>query len=156
MPLSVGSRAPDFTLYDTSRKARSSTEFFGKKTVIAFFPAAFTSVCTRELCTFRDSMARLSDAGAQVVGISVDSPFANRAFAESNKLGFPILSDYTREVVNKFGVAHNGFGGLPGYVAAYRSVFVIDKGIVTYVWVTENPGIEPPYSEVMKALAASD
>jgi peroxiredoxin len=95
----VGEKAPDFTLPDTDRKPRRLVEFLGKKLVLAFFPGAFTSVCTKEMCAFRDSIARLSELKAQVVGVSVNDPFSNKGFAERNLLTFPLLSDYNREVV---------------------------------------------------------
>lgn len=155
MALSVGAKAPDFRLPDTDKKERSLAEFLGRKNVLAFFPGAFTGVCTKEMCQFRDSMANLNSMNAQVVGISVDAPFSNKAFADANKLMFPILSDYSRTAIKAYGIVHDGFAGLKGYTAAYRSVFVLDKnGIVKYAWVTENPGVEPPYEEINKAVAS--
>lgn len=153
MVLTVGAKAPDFTLYDTSRNLRSLKEFLGKKTVLAFFPGAFTGVCTKEMCTFRDSLTNFSILNAQVVAISVDAPFANKAFAEKNLLEFPILSDYTRKTSKQYGGVHENFAGMQDYTAAKRSVFVLDKnGIVRYAWVSEDPGVEPPYDEINKAL----
>ena len=155
MPISVGAKAPNFTLVDSDKKERSLSEFLGKKTVLAFFPGAFTGVCTKEMCQLRDSMASLNSMNAQVVGIDVDAPFSNKAFADANKLTFPILSDYARTAISAYGIVHDGFAGLKGYTAAYRSIFVLDKaGVVKYVWVTENPGVEPPYEEITKALAS--
>ncbi|MRR39037.1 redoxin domain-containing protein, partial [bacterium] len=98
MALTVGSKAPAFTLVDTERKPRSLDEFLGKKTVLVFYPGAFTGVCTKEMCSFRDSLAAFNSMNAQVVGISVDSPFANKAFADVNKITYPLLSDYTKSV----------------------------------------------------------
>jgi len=155
MPLKVGEKAPDFTLVDTERKERSLGEFLGKKTVLVFFPGAFTGVCTKEICALRDSFADFSKLGAQVIGISVDGPFSNKAFAEANKVTFPVLSDYTKAVIRKYGIVHDGFAGLKGYITAYRSVFVLSAdGIVRYAWVSENPGVEPPYAEIQKALSS--
>jgi peroxiredoxin len=129
-------------------------DFLGRKTVLAFFPGAFTSVCTTEMCTFRDSMQALNSLNAQVVGISVNDPWTNKAFAEANKLQFPILCDYTREVVRKLNVFHDDFAGLKGYTVAKRSVFLIDpKGVLRYRWVTEDPGKQPNYDEVKDVLA---
>jgi glutaredoxin-dependent peroxiredoxin len=157
MALKIGDKAPEFKLHDTDRKERSLGEFKGKKTVLAFFPGAFTGVCTKELCALRDSLANFATMNAQVVAISVDSPFANNGFVAANKLTFPVLSDYTHTTIKSYDIVHVGFAGLPGYVAAYRSVFVLDKsGIVKYLWVSENPGLEPPYEEVKKALASFD
>ncbi len=155
MAVKVGDKAPGFTMMDTDKKSRSLNEFLGKKTVLAFFPGAFTGVCTKEMCTFRDSMSNFNSLDAQVVGISVDGPFANKAFATQNNLQFPLLSDYSREVVNLYGIPLNDFAGLQGYTAAKRAIFVLDKkGTVQYSWITENPGVEPKYDEISKALAA--
>jgi peroxiredoxin len=154
MAIKIGEKAPGFTLSDTEKKSRSLEEFFGKKSVLAFFPGAFTGVCTKELCTLRDSMSNFNSLNAQVVGISVDGPFANKAFATQNNLQFPLLSDYSREVTKLYGLAHDDFAGLRGYTAAKRSIFIIDKtGIVRYTWVSENPGVEPNYEEITKALS---
>jgi peroxiredoxin len=154
LSIELGQKAPDFQLPDQDRKQRALKDFMGKKTVLAFFPGAFTSGCTKEMCALRDSMTVLNGLNAQVVGISVNDPFANKAFAEANKLQFPILSDYMRETVKRFNVFHNDFAGLKGYIAAKRSIFVLDvKGIVRYKWVSEDPGKEPKYEEIREALA---
>jgi len=154
LSIEVGQKPPDFQLHDQNRKQRALREFLGKKTVLAFFPGAFTSVCTREMCTLRDSMDAFNSLNAQVVAISVNDPFTNKAFAEGNKLEFPVLSDYTRETVKRFDVYHNDFAGLRGYTAAKRSVFVLDdRGTVRYRWVSEDPGKEPSYDEIKNALA---
>ena len=154
MSVEIGQKPPNFQLPDQDRKQQALKDFIGKKTVIAFFPGAFTSVCTREMCAFRDSMQALNGLNAQVVAISVNDPFTNKAFAEANKLQFPILSDYGRETVRKFNVFHEDFAGLKGYTAAKRSVFVLDeKGVVRYRWISEDPGKEPSYDEVKDALA---
>jgi peroxiredoxin len=152
--LENGSKAPGFTLFDHKRQKVSLGDFQGKKVVLAFFPAAFTGVCEKELCTFRDSLADLGALNATVLGISVDAPFANAAFATKNDINFPILSDYQREMVKAYDVAHDDFAGLPGYTAAKRSVFVIDgEGAVRWSWVGPNPGVEPDYEAVKKAVA---
>ena len=151
-----GEKAPDFTLPDTDRKPRSLHEILRPKgaTLLAFFPGAFTSVCTKELCTLRDSMAELSKVNAQVVGVSVNDPWSNKAFVEKNNLNFPILSDYNRDVVRMYNVYHNDFGNLKGYTVAKRSVFILDhNGIVTYKWVSDDPTKEPNYEDLKKAAA---
>jgi peroxiredoxin len=151
--IKVGDKAPDFTLPDTDLKPRSLKEFLGKKVVLAFFVGAFTSVCTKEMCTFRDSIARLTSLKAQVMGVAVSDPFSNKAFAEKNMLPFPILSDYKREVVKTYSLELPDFAGLRGYTVAKRSIFILDKnGTVRYVWITENPTVEPDYAEIEKAL----
>jgi peroxiredoxin len=149
----VGDKAPDFTLPDIDMKPRSLHEFLGKKVVLAFFVGAFTSTCTKEVCTFRDSMARLIDLNAQVVGIGVTDPFSNKAFSEKNRLPFPVLSDYRRDVIKQWGLELPDFAGLKGYTVAKRSVFILDQaGIVRYVWVSEDPSIEPNYEEIQEVL----
>jgi len=151
--IKVGDKAADFTLPDTDRKLRSLKEFSGKKIVLAFFVGAFTATCTKEMCEFRDSMARLVDLNAQVIGISVNDPFSNKAFSEKNRLPFPILSDYKREVTRTYELELPNFAGLDGYTVAKRSIFVIDsKGIVQYVWISDNPAVEPNYQEIQKIL----
>ena len=154
MSVEEGKKPPEFQLPDQERKQRALKDFLGKKTVLAFFPGAFTSVCTKEMCTFRDSMQALNSLNAQVIGISVNDPFTNKAFAEANKLEFPILSDYSRETVRKFNVFHDNFAGLAGYTVAKRSVFVLDElGVLRYKWVSDDPGKQPDYDAIKKVLA---
>lgn len=156
MALKAGDKAPEFKLPDTDKKERSLGEFLGKKTVLAFYPGAFTGVCTKEMCTFRDSLSNLNNMNAQVVGISVDSPFANKGFATANNLSYPLLSDYTQSVSKQYCGVYDDFAGLKGYTASKRAVFVLDQtGTVRYAWVSEtNPGAEPPYDEVNKAITS--
>jgi peroxiredoxin len=150
----VGEKAPDFTLPDTDLNPRSLHEFQGKKVVLAFFVGAFTSVCTKEMCSFRDSMARLVDLDAQVIGISVNDPFSNKSFAEKNRLMFPILSDYKREVIKAYDLESPDFAGLEGYTTAKRSIFVLDReGVVQYEWITEDPIVEPDYEKIKQELS---
>jgi glutaredoxin-dependent peroxiredoxin len=154
MAIKIGDAAPSFALFDTGKSLRSLTEFKGKKTVLVFYPGAFTGVCTKELCTFQDSMSKFSELNAQIVGISVDGPFANKAFADQNKIAFPLLSDFSRSVSSQYGGLAQDLGGVKGYAVAQRAVFILDKeGIVRYSWVAENPGIEPNYEDVQSALS---
>ena len=151
-----GERAPSFNLVDTDRKTHTLSELTraNRVTVLAFFPGAFTSVCTKEMCTFRDSLTELSKVPAHVVAISVNDPWSNKAFSEHNRLNFPILSDYNRDVVRQYNVFHENFGGLKGYTAAKRSVFVLDSnGVVTYSWISDDPSKEPIYEDVKRAAA---
>ena len=152
-PVDVGEKAPSFELLDEERNPRSLGDLLKGNLVLAFYPGAFTSVCTQEMCAFRDSLARFNDMNANVVGVSVNDPFSNKAFAERNQLNFPLLSDYGRDVVEKYGVAHEDFAGMKGYTAANRSVFIIDKdGVIRYKWVSEDPGKEPNYDEITDRL----
>ena len=151
MSIEVGQKLPDFELPDQTRTAKSLKAFSGRNLVLAFFPGAFTGVCTKEMCTFRDSIQNLP---GNVVAISVNDPFTNKAFTDMYKLPFPVLSDYTRETIKKYNVFHENFAGLKGYTAAKRSVFVLDgNGIVRYKWVSDDPGKEPDYSAIKAALA---
>jgi len=153
LSVEIGQKPPDFQLLDQARVMRSLSEFSGKKTVLAFFPGAFTGVCTKEMCALRDSMQAFQNVGAQVVGISVNDPFANKGFSDVNNLQFPILSDYTRETIRKYNVVQVNFAGLKGYDTAKRSVFILDeKGVVRFKWVSEDPGKEPSYEEIKKQL----
>ena len=153
MAVEVGQAAPDFTLFDNERQQRSLGEFKGKNVVLAFYPGAFTGVCTTEMCTLRDRADQFNNLNAQVLGISVDAPASQKAFSDNNNLSFPLLSDYSRQVVNQYDVALPNFGGMEGYVAAQRAVFVVDKeGVVRYKWVAPTPGVEPDYDEIRQAL----
>jgi len=145
--------APQFTLVDSDMKPRKLCEFTEKNVIIAFYPGAFTSACKKEMCTFRDSLARLESLNAQVLGISVNDPFSNKAFKSANLLNFPLLCDYNREVVELYGVSMHNFAGLKGYTAAKRSIFLVDKkDIIRYRWISDDPSIEPNYEEIMKVL----
>ena len=150
----VGTQAPNFNLHKSKTDTVELESLRGKNVVLAFFPAAFTGVCEKELCTFRDAHSALNDLNAEVYGISVNDPFTNAAFAEKNGLNFALLSDFTRSTVRAYGVDHDDFAGMTGYTAAKRSVFVIDKeGVVRLAWVAPNPGVEPDYDAVKAAVA---
>lgn len=152
----VGQKAPDFVLPDADMKTHKLSNYRGKKTVLAFFPAAESPVCTAEMCTLRDSMDELRDYGAQVIGVSVDGPFSNKFFSTNRHLNFPVLSDYDRKVINKYGIIMNNLGPLKGYKAAKRSVFILDEqGKVRYRWVSDNPLVEPNYAEIKEFLKAN-
>ena len=151
----VGDKAPDFALYDQNRKIRLMSEFVtkGHRTILAFFPGAFTGVCTQEMCAFRDMYAELERMNGGVVGISVDASFAQKAFAEKNGITFPLLCDFKREVVQSYGVVWNKLGGLEGYVSANRAIFVVDEdGKILFKWVAPEPGTLPDFEAVKKAL----
>ena len=142
----VGDKAPNFNLPDVENRTRSLKEFLGQKVVLVFCVGAFTSTCTKELCEFRDSIAQLIDLKAQIVGIDTNVPSANKGFAEKNRLPFPLLSDYKREVIETYGLEVPDFAGK-------RSIFILDEnGIVRYTWVSDNPAVEPSYQEIKKAL----
>lgn len=154
MPIEINSKAINFKLFDTERKEVSLDSFIGKKVVLAFYPGAFTGGCTKEMCSIRDSLSYFNEMNAQVIGISVDSPFANKAFALQNQLTFPLLSDYTREIAKLYCGVHEDFIGLKGYTASKRAVFILDGNqVVKYVWISDDPGNQPPLEEIKKVLS---
>ena len=145
----VGERAPGFEIPDTELKMRTLQEFAGKKVIVSFFVAASSPVCETELCTFRDSQSELASMGAQVVAISNDGPFANKAFAEKNGIGFPVLADYASRTIKDYGVLMPDLLHIKGYNAAKRSVFVVmEDGTVGYKWVSDDPLKEPDYGKI--------
>jgi len=147
----LGDKAPDFELPDPDFNPvrLSSILAKGRPVILLFFPAAFSPVCTKELCTFRDKMALLEKANAEVVAISVDSPWCLKKFKEENRLGFTLLSDYNREVIRLYNVYHEEVKGLK--MIAKRAVFILKPdGTVAYKWVTDNPVNEPDYDEVVR------
>ncbi len=155
MALNVGQRAPDFTLpaCDGERvEPFQLSQHLGRgPMVLAFFPLAFTPVCTNEMCHFRDSMSSFNDLKTQVYGISVDSPYALNAFIEAHNLSFKLLSDFNKQVSAQYGVLHERLGNLNG--VSKRSVFILDNdGIVRYRWVSEDPRVMPSFPEIQQAL----
>jgi len=155
MAAEVGQKAPDFTLFDSAKQPTKLSDSKGKNVVLAFYPGAFTGVCTTEMCTFRDRFDSLNSMNAQVLGVSVDGIFAQKAFSDANNLNFPLLSDFNRETVEAYGVALPNFAGMEGYTASERAVFVIDRnGVIRFKWVGENPGVEPDYDEVQRQVDA--
>jgi peroxiredoxin len=140
-------------LTNQDRQPVTLSEQRGKPVVLAFFPAAFSSVCQKEMCTFRDSMARLGTANAQVYGVSVDTFFTLKAFQDQQKLNFPLLSDFNKQAIRDYGVFNEDMIGLKGI--AKRAVFVIDKdGIIRHREVLEDARNEPNYDKVFAALAS--
>jgi peroxiredoxin len=153
MAAETGSIAPDFTLPNQDREPVTLSKQRGRPTVLAFFPAAFSSVCQKELCTFRDALSQLNKVRAQVYGISVDTFFTLKAFGDQQHLTFPLLSDFNKQVIRDYGVFNEDMIGLKGI--AKRAVFVLDKnGVVRYREVLEDARNEPHYDEVYKAVAA--
>ena len=155
MAITVGQPAPDFTLHENPATRHSLSDYRGKNVVLAFFPGAFTGVCTTEMCTLRDSIGEFENMNAEVIGITVDPPFAQAAWKAANNVNYTFLSDYNREVVNSYDVALPGLAGMEGYVAAKRAVTIVDsQGVVRYHWVADAPVNEPDYAEVKAAVAA--
>jgi peroxiredoxin len=154
MAVDVGAKAPDFTLPNQDRVATTLSEELKKgPVVLAFFPAAFSSVCTSEMCAFRDQAAALNEVGATVLGVSVDTFFALKAWADQQRFGFPLLSDFNKEVIRKYGVVNPDMIGLRDI--AKRAVFVIDRdGMVRHREVLDDARLLPDYAKVVAALAA--
>jgi peroxiredoxin len=151
MSVDVGTSAPDFTLMNQDRQPVTLSAERGHPVVLAFFPAAFSSVCQKELCTFRDQLARLNHARAQVYGISVDTFFALKAFHDAQRLTFPLLSDFNKQVIRDYGVFNEDMIGLHGI--AKRAVFVLDaNGVVRYREVLQDARNEPDYQKVYTAV----
>lgn len=153
MSLQVGDIAPDFKLKNTELKEVSLGDFKGKKVVLHFFPLAFTGVCTTQLCTMRDNFGYYDGLNAQVLGISVDSPFTLAKFKEDQAYQFPLLSDFNKETAGAYGALYEDFLGLKGI--AKRSAFVIDEeGKVIYAEVLEDAGNLPDFAAINKVVAA--
>jgi peroxiredoxin len=151
--IQTGQQAPGFTLYDSDKQKVNLSDYKGKNVLLLFFPAAFTSVCTQELCSTRDNIALYNKANAQVFGISVDMPFSLAKFKEEQKLNFPLLSDFNKEASTAYGCLYESFSvDLRG--VSKRSAFVIDKdGIVRYAEVLEKASDLPDFSAIQKTLA---
>ncbi|CAN5640290.1 peroxiredoxin [soil metagenome] len=153
MPLQPGDVAPDLTLLDHDLRRVSLADYRGSPLVLFFFPLAFSDTCTEEMCTVAEDFSAYRELDGQVVGISVDSPYVLQRFREECGAEFPFLSDFHREAAEGFGVlrAEPLRSGLRG--TSERATFVLDaEGRVTYGWVGEHPGLQPPFAEVKEAL----
>ena len=153
MKVSVGDQAAPFALpYEAGGTVDLADSLGNERIVLLFFPFAFTSVCTTELCRFRDDWAAFADLDAAVFAISVDSPFTTSRFRAEENIPFPILSDFNRTVSREWGVLYEEFVGFHG--VAKRAAFVIGRdGKVAYAWVSEDAGVEPDYEAVRQAVA---
>ncbi|MFP4368519.1 MAG: redoxin domain-containing protein [Candidatus Kapaibacterium sp.] len=149
-----GEKAPDFKVYTTRMQPFGLDQLMNNKTVLAFVPGAFTGVCTKEICSFRDDLKAFEELDADIAVVTTDSPFANAAWATEHEVTFPILADVSKETVKAFDVFYENFAGIQGFTVPKRAIFIIDEqGMVEYKWVAENPGLEPPYDEIKKALS---
>jgi peroxiredoxin len=154
MAVDVGAKAPDFTLHNQNREDVTLSEVLKKgPVVLAFLPGAFSGTCTAEMCNFRDSASELDKLNAQVLGVTVDTFFALKAWSDANKFTFPLLSDFNKEVTPKYGVLNPDMIGLKNL--PYRSVFVIDRGgVVRHKEVLDDARNEPDYAKVKQVLAS--
>ena len=156
MPIAIGSKAPDFTLKtktaDGPKDVKLSDNFGKHQTVLLFFPAAFTGVCTTEMCDQTGGLAEYEKLGATVYGISVDGPFAQEAWAKQNKIGITLLSDQNKTVIKAYHVVFPNLAGM--YETAARAAIVIGKdGVVKYAEQTPTPKDLPNFAAVKAALA---
>lgn len=148
----VGQTAPDFTLFDSAKKPVTLSDQRGSNVLLLFFPLAFTSVCTAELCSVRDNFKTWEALDARVFGISVDSLYTLARYKEDQNLNFPLLSDFNKEVSKNYSSLYEQFGfGMRG--VSKRSAFLIDKeGIVQYAEVLENAGEQPSFEAIQQRL----
>jgi len=151
MSINIGDKAPDFTLYNTERAAVTLNDIKGKKTVLLFFPLAFTSVCTAELCSVRDNLSFYNTINATVFGISVDSNATLKKFKEDQHLNFELLSDFNKEASAAYGAIYENLGWMKG--VSKRAAFVIDsEGVIRYAEVLENAGEVPNFDAINSTL----
>ena len=154
MQIKQGDKAPSFALYDTEKNKRTLEEFSGKNVVLLFFPLAFTSVCTKELCSIRDNLAFYNNTDAQVLATSVDSVYALAKFKEEQQINFPLLSDFNKEVSAAYGCLYETFS-LEMRGVSRRAAFVIDKfGTVRYAQVLEIAKDVPDFDAIHTVLTA--
>lgn len=156
MKIEPGQPAPDFTLYDSEKKQLTLSDLKGQNVLLLFFPLAFTSTCTAELCSVRDNISLYNKANARVLGISVDSLHTLAKFKADQQLNFTLLSDFNKEVSSAYGSLYEMFGyNMKG--VSKRSAFVIDKtGIVRYAEVLENAGALPDFELINKTLSGQN
>lgn len=155
MSLQTGQKAPEFSLFSSSKEKISLSDFKNSKNVLLlFFPQAFTGVCTKELCGVRDDIARYSNANAQVLAISVDSIFTLAKFKEDQQYNFPMLSDFNKEVSAAYGSIYESFTDMNMKGVSKRAAFIIDKeGIIRYAEVLESAGDVPDFNAINDQLS---
>ena len=148
-----GQKVPDFTLPDLDGNVRSLSEFTSSGgALLAFFPFAFSGTCDKEMCAFRDNYPSLGVSGVKLVGVSVDSTYSLKAFAQTYDLTFPLLSDFNKKTSRLFGVLQDKWVGLGYKGVAKRSLFLVDRGrTLRYRWVTDVPSEEPPCDQAVEA-----
>ena len=152
MKIEIGQPAPDFTLYDSEKKQVSLNDLKGQNILLLFFPLAFTSTCTKELCSVRDNISWYNNVNAKVLGISVDSLHTLAKYKEEQKLNFTLLSDFNKEVSTAYSSIYEMFGyNMKG--VSKRSAFVVDKkGIIRYTEVLENASEIPDFNAIRQIL----
>lgn len=154
MTISVGQAAPDFSLFDTDKQKVTLSEQKGKTILLLFFPQAFTSTCTKELCAVRDDIARYSNANAEVFGISVDSVFSLKKYKEEQNYNFPLLSDFNKDVSTEYGTIYSEWI-LEMKGVSKRSAFIVDaEGIIHYAEVLEKASDVPDFEAINTILSS--
>lgn len=153
MAISVGAKAPDFKLFNTDKKEVTLADFAGKKLIINFFPAAFTSVCTEQVCSNNNALNAYQQANAAVIGVSVDMAFSLGVFKTQNNIAFDLLSDFNKQMIRDYDFYLEDFAlGYKG--VARRGVVVVDEnGMVLHSEATANPGTQIDFEALNKALA---
>jgi len=153
MAITIGTKAPDFTLYNTERKPVSLKDFEGRLLVINFFPAAFTGVCTEQLCSNRDDLSFYNELGATVLGVSVDLPFSLQVFKQQQNVNFELVSDFNKDMIRAYDMYLEDFTlGIKG--VAKRGVVVVDeKGMVIYSEETAHPGMQVNFELLKQKLS---
>ena len=155
MALSIGQKAPSFNLYDSDKKSINSASFTGQPVIILFFPFSFSSVCTAELCSMRDSMDIYNKANATVLGISVDSLYTLHQFKKDQQINFTLLSDFNKTVSREFGVLYDIFPTFEMQGVSKRAAFIIDKyGLIQYAEVCASPGDMPDFAAIQSKIAS--
>ena len=155
MAIEIGQQAPGFTLFDSEKNKVSLADYRGKNVVLLFFPLAFTSVCTKELCSVRDDIAAYNNSSAQVLGISVDSLYTLNKFKTEQHINFPLLSDFNKTTAREYDVLYELFPPFNMQGVSKRAVFVIDKnGIIRYSEICTTPGDLPNFEEIRKILTS--
>jgi len=152
MKLEPGQKAPSFSLYDSDKNKINLSDLEGRNVLLLFFPLAFTSVCTAELCNVRDNLARYNQLDAEVFGVSVDSIHTLKRFKQDQHLNFRLLSDFNKEVSTAYGSIYDTFSyDMKG--VSKRAAFVIDRsGIIRYAEVLENAGLQPNFEAIQSTL----
>lgn len=152
MRIETGSKAPDFTLYNSEKNKVSLSNYKGKNVLLLFFPLAFTGTCTKELCSVRDNIGLFNNSEAVILGISVDSLYTLAKYKEEQRLNFQLLSDFNKEVSAAYGSLYPTFG-FEMHGVSKRSAFIIDRGgVVQYAEVLENASEIPDFEAIEKTL----
>ena len=156
MKIEIGQAAPDFTLYDSGKKQVTLSDLKGRNVLLLFFPLAFTSICTKELCSVRDNITLYNNTDATVLGISVDSLHTLAKYKEEQKLNFSLLSNFNKEVSTAYGSIYEMFGyNMKG--VSKRSAFVINKkGIIRHAEVLDNASEIPDFEAIPQVLIGSN